>query len=101
MEPCDGGQSCGTTRVLASRRSLEPIDARLRSRGGPADTAHRTVNRMLNTALLIYPAPLAFWASFGLTRRLTHKATTVAAPNEPPTVTTPQTRSLLGVQYND
>ena len=54
---------------------------------------------MLNTDLLIYPAHLAFWASFGLTRRLTHKATTVAAPTATRSVTAPLSRSVLGVHF--
>jgi len=55
---------------------------------------------MFNTDLLIYPTHLAFWASFGLTRRLTHD-TNDAAPASSPTAarseTAPLSRFVLGV----
>jgi protein-S-isoprenylcysteine O-methyltransferase Ste14 len=48
---------------------------------------------MPNTDLLIYPAHLAFWASFGLTRRFTHDPN-VAPPATAPAATRSETAPL-------
>jgi protein-S-isoprenylcysteine O-methyltransferase Ste14 len=56
---------------------------------------------VLNTDLLIYPTHVAFWASFGLTRRLTHagdaQPASPAAPAATRSETAPFSRFVLGV----